>query len=158
MLLFALALSMFPLEDCGADSGEAALAIKQAEDIMVSCYQVVLKAESARGNVSGLLARLNEAEALLTQAHALYRLEDFDHAACFAELCSQIGGEVRVEAHELTRLAVKQATERLMWAMIRSILSITIIVSASFVSWRIFKLRYCQQISEMKPEVDSGES
>ena len=156
--LFVLALSIFLLEGCAAGAEEAALAIERTEDIVISCYQVVLEAESAGGDVSGLLARLNEAGELLTQAHALYRLEDFDGAARFADLCSQIGEEVRGKAYGLRSLAVEEAVQRFRWTMIGSILSMTIIVGASFVGWRIFKLRYYRRILEMKPEVVSGES
>jgi len=157
-LLFALALSIFPLEVCAADAGEAALAIERAEEIVVSCYQVVLEAESAGGDVSSLLARLNEAGGLLAQAHILYRLEDFDGAARFADVCSQIGEEVRVEAYGFRSLAVEKAVQRFRWTMIGSILSVIIIIVASFLGWHIFKSRYCRRILRMNPEVISDES
>jgi len=125
---------------------------------MVSAHEAVLEAERAGANVSGLLARLKVAGEGLAQAHISYRLGDFDVAARSAELCSQIGEEVMVEAYELRGLALEEAVQRFRWTMIGSVLSVAIVVGASFLGWRIFKLRYYRRVSGMRPEVVSGES
>jgi len=157
-VLFALALSVFPFEACAADAEEAALAIERAEGIMFSCYQVVLETESAGEEVSVLLARLNEAGVLLAQARVSYGVGDFNGAARFADLCYETGVEVRHEAYDLRHLAVEEATQRFRWTLIGSIVGVTIIVCASFVSWLTFKRYYYRRILAMKPEVVSGES
>jgi hypothetical protein len=156
--LFVLALSILPLEGCAAGAEEAALAIERAEDIVVSCYQVVLEAESAGGDVSGLLARLNEAGALLAQARVSYGVGDFDGAVRSADLCYETGVEVRLEAHGLRRLAVEETAQRFRWTMIGSLVGVSVIVCAGVVGWLTFKHRYYRRILGMKPEVVSGES
>jgi len=157
-LLFALALCVFPLEAYATNAEEAALAIERAEAIVFSCYQVVLEAESAGGDVSGLLARLNDAGVLLAQARVSYGIEDFDGAARSADLCYETGVEVRLEARGLRRLAMEEANQRFRWMMIGSIVGVTIILCASFVSWLTFKRYYYRRILGMKPEVVSSES
>lgn len=141
-------------------SGEdvAASAVSRAEQALASAYEAVLEAERAGANVSGLLARLSEAGELLAQAHISYRLGDFDGAARFADLCGQIGEEVRVEAYNLRSSAMEEAVQHFRWTMIGSILSVAIIIGASFMGWRIFKLRYCRRVLGMRPEVAKGES
>ena len=136
----------------------AASAISQAEQALASAYEAVLEAEQAGANVTGLLARLNEAGDLLAQANVLYRLGDFDGVARFAELCGQIGEEVRVEAHGLRDLALEEAAQRFRWTMIGSILGVAIVVGGSFLGWRIFKRRYYRRVLGMRPEVISDES
>ena len=51
----------------------ASVAIADAEETMISTYEAVLEAEQAGGNVSGLLAQLNEAGEFLASARMSYR-------------------------------------------------------------------------------------
>jgi len=158
-ILFFFIFPVFAFTTLASSNEDMAIStINRAEEVVALAYEGVLEAERAGAGVSGLLARLNEAGDLLAQAHVLYRLGDFDGAARFADLCSQIGEEVRVEARGLRGLAVEKAVQRFRWTMIGSILSVTIIVGAGFVGWRIFKLRYYRRVSGMRPEVVSGES
>ncbi len=117
-----------------------------------------MEAEQSGGNVSGLLARLNEAGQLLSQARVSYRVGDFDGAVGFANLCSEIGMGVQVEAYGFRSLASEGAVQRFRWTMIGSILGVTIIFGASFLGWRVFRRRYYQRVLRMKPEVVSDES
>jgi len=157
-LLFVLALSVLLIEGCVAGAEEAALAIERAEGVVVSGYQIVLEAEQARANISRLLARLNEAGELLALARVSYRVGDFDGAVLFAELCGEIVDGVKVDALGLRNLAVEEAGHRFWWAIIGSIVGVSIIVFLSFLSWFIFKGRYYRRVLEMRPEVVSGGS
>lgn len=157
-VFFVLVVSVFVMESCVAGAEEAGLAIERAEGVVVSAYQVVLDAEGAGANVSGLLVQLNRAGEFLAQARVSYRAGDFDGAVRSADLCNEIGEGVRGEAEGLKNLAVVQGAQRFRWTMIGSILGVTIIMGASFFGWRIFKLRYYRRVLEMKPEVGSNES
>ena len=157
LILSALVSSIFVFGVLALSEDVATSAVSRAEGVVASAYEDVLRAEGSGANVSGLLTRLNDAGELLAQAHNSYRLEDFDGAARFADLCSQIGEEVRVEAYDLRRLAVEEAGRRFRWTMIGSILGVAIIVGVSFLGWRIFKRRYYRRVLGMRPEVVSGE-
>jgi len=158
LALLVFASTLFVFNTSALSENVAASAIEKAEGLMVSAYQAVLEAERAGANVSVLVARLNVAGEGLAQAHISYRLGDFDGAARSADLCSQIGEEVRVEAYGLRGLALEEAGQRFRWTMIGSILGVAIVVGASFLGWRIFKLRYYRRVLGMRPEVVSGES
>jgi len=158
LVLSAFTSPIFVLRVRASSESVAASAVNQAEQALASAYEAVLEAERTGVNVSGLLARLNEAGELLARAHVSYGLGDFDGAARSADLCGQIGEEVRVEAHGLRSLAVEEVVQRFRWTMIGSILSVTVIVGAGFLGWRMFKLRYCRRVLGMKPEVAKDES
>ena|GEM_PF-2488347 len=136
----------------------AASAIEKAEGVVASAYEAVLEAEEAGANVSALVARLNEAGDLLTQAHVSYRRGDFVSTARFADLCGEIGEEVRIKALELRDLAIEEAGQRFRWTMIESIVGVVAILCLSFLGWRAFKRRYFRRVLGMRPEVGSDES
>ena len=131
---------------------------KIAEGVVVSGYQAVLEAEGAGANVSGLLARLNEAGELLALARVSYRVGDFDGAVRFAELCGEIGEGVRVDALEVRDWAVEEAGHRFWLTIIGSIAGVAIVGFLSFLGWFIFKERYYRRVFGMRPEVVSGGS
>jgi len=159
LILFVFVAPVFVSEAFGAD-GEivAASAIDGAEGVMVSAYEAVLDAEKAGANVSGLLARLNVAGEYLANAHVWYGLGDFDNATRFANLCYDVGEEVKNEAVELKNEAHGLWVTDLVVRMTGSIIGVVIIVFLSFMVWRAFKRRYHKRILGMKPEVVSGES
>jgi len=133
-------------------------AIDRAEAAMVSAYEAVLDAEQAGANVSGLLSRLNVAGEYLANAHILYRSGDFGNATRFANLCYDVGEEVRNEAHELENEAYGVWVTDLVVRMSVSMVGVVVIVFLSFVVWHAFKRRYHKRILGMKPEVVSDES
>lgn len=158
LILYAFLSPIFVFKVHASSQDVATSAISRAEEAVASAYEAVLQAEGSGANVSSLLIRLNDAGGFLAQAHVSYRLEDFDGAARFADLCRQIGEEVRVEAYDLRGLAVEEAVQRFRWTVIGSVLGVAIIVGASFLGWRIFKLRYYRRILGKKPEVVPSES
>jgi len=163
LLLILLVLSAFMsppfiLRTHASSQVVAAPAVSRAEEVLASAYEAVLEAEGAGANVSALVARLSEAGELLAQAQVSYRLEDFDGAARFADLCGEIGEEVKVEAHGLRDQAVLEAGQRFRWTMIGSIVGVVAILCLSLLGWRAFKRRYYGRLLEMRPEVGSDES
>ena len=129
------------------------LAIDSAEVATVSAYEVVLEAEQAGAEVSGLLFRLNGAEEYLASAHNWYRLGAFDNASHLAVLCEEIGKEVGSEAIQLRDEARLLYVNELVVRITVSIIGVILIVFLSFLGWLAFKRRYLRRVSEMKPEV-----
>jgi len=151
LLVFVSAVSVFEASALSEDV--AALAIEEAEGVMASAYEAVLKAEGAGANVSVLVTRLNDAGDDLAQAHVSYRVGDFEGAARFADLCREIGEGVRVEALGLRDLAVAEAGQRFRWTMTGSIVGVVAIAFLSFLGWNVFKRRYYRRVLGMRPEV-----
>ena len=57
-------------------------------------------AEQEGADVSGLVVGLNDAAELLAEAKIAYGLEQFDEAAGFADLCSEVGEAVHACMHD----------------------------------------------------------
>jgi len=120
----------------------ASVAIADAEETMISTYEAVLEAEQAGGNVSGLLAQLNEAGEFLAAARMLYRNGDFDDAVYFANLCGNIGEEVENAAFELEDLASDEGVQRVWFTVLGSVSGVILVVSGSLWIWWFLKRRY----------------
>jgi len=136
----------------------AASAIDRAEASMVSAYEAVLDAEHAGASVSGLLARLDVGGEYLANARMWYGLGDFENATRFANLCYDVGEEVRNEAYELKNEAYESWVTALWLRMTVSIVGVVCVVFLSFLVWGVFKRRYKRRVLGMRPEVVSDES
>jgi len=158
-VLFVFVGPIFVSKTFGADSENVvASVIEKAENSVVSAYEAILDAEQIGANVSDLLAQLNVAGICLANARAFYALGDFENATHFANLCYDIGEEVRSEAVELKNEVHKLWVNAIWLRMTTSIVGVIFVVFLSFLVWGIFKRRYQKRILGMKPEVVSGES
>ena len=159
LILSAFAAPVFVSEAFAVDSEDvAASAVDRAEGAVVSAYEAVLDAEEAGANVSGLLGRLNVAGEYLASARVWYGLGDFDSATRFADLCYDVGEEVRSEAVELRNEAYGLWVTGLVVRMTVSIFGVVFVVFLGFVVWRWFKRRYRKRVLGMRPEVAKDES
>jgi len=127
-----------------AESSEesASTDIVSAEVSIVSAYEVVLEAEQAGGNVSGLFARLSEAGEFLAAARMSYGNDDFDDATLFANLSGDIGEEVENEAYELKDRAQNDGFQRMWFTNLGSVSGVIVVGLGSFWVWRFLKRRY----------------
>jgi hypothetical protein len=125
-----------------SDQGTASVAIADAEETIVLTYEAVLEAEQAGGNVTGLLAQLNEAGEFLGAARMFYRNGDFDNAIYFADLSRNIGEEVESAAYELKDLASDEGVQRMWFTILGSISGIILVVLGSLRVWWFLKRRY----------------
>jgi hypothetical protein len=141
-----------------ASRDEAASALTNAEEDVVSTFHVILETEQAGINVSGLLARLNDAEGSLAEAKVAYGLGNFDEATRSANLCHEISESVKNQADELRLEASGQQYVDGFFKMVGSIFGVFVVGFGSFGAWRLFKRRYYRRVLEMKPEVSSDES
>jgi len=160
LMVFLVFASQFLISETFAEASKdvAASALTDAEGVVVSAYQVVLRAEEAGANVSGLLVRLNEAGGFLARARMAYDFGDFEEAASFANSSRNIGVEVDNAAVELKDSAFFERVQRMWFMMIGSIIGVILVFLGSFWVWRAFKHRYNRRVLMMKPEVSSNES
>jgi hypothetical protein len=149
-ILLILSVSTAPIfaSEALAVDGENVVvsAIDRAEIAMVSAYEAVLDAEQAGANASGLLARLNVAGEYLADAHIWYELGDYDNATHFANLCYDIGEDVRNEAFKLKNEAHGLWVSDLWMTITISIIGVVSVVFLSFLGWRTFKRHYHKRV------------
>jgi len=153
-LLFIFASSPFIVKSyksIGEDSFSSA--IDRAEGVVVSAYGVVLEAERAGADISGLADQLNVVAGLLVQAHLQYEAGNFSGAVYIAGQCYEIAEGVETEAYALRDWAAVDGVQRF-WLMIMAwVISLFVIVCGSFFGWRVFKRRYYRKVLRLKPEV-----
>lgn len=116
-------------------------AIGTAEKIVASAYEAVLKAEEAGGDVSSLLARLNDSGRLLAAARMSFRNGDIDNAAYFAGLSRSVAEEVKDAALELEDSATSEVTQRIIFTTFASTASVALILLGSASVWHFLKKR-----------------
>jgi len=121
---------------------EAASALANAEEAVVSAYREALKAEEAGANVSSLLVRLNEAGQYLARAQIEYRLGDFEKTTDFANSSRSIGEEVQDAAVRLKDSALSESVRRMLFTMIVSVVGVAVIALGSLWVWHLLKKRY----------------
>ena len=159
LFLFVFAVPVFVCEGFAVDGEDvAASAIDRAEAAVVSAYDAVLGAEQVGANVSGLLAQLNVAGEYLASSHVWFGLGDYGNATSFADLCYDVGEEVRGDAVGLRSEASELLVRDLWLKLIFSVVGVVCVVFLSFFVWRAFKRRYRKRVLGMRPEVVSGES
>jgi hypothetical protein len=138
--------------------GEAALAINAAEDDMANAYDLVKEAETSGADVSGFSGLLKDAAQLLAQAHTSFRVGNFENAVRFANLTREIGEEVEANAYQLREFKRGLPVWQMWFTVTVSFFAVLAIVSASFLSWFVFKRLYNRRIRAQKPEVAFDES
>ena len=137
----------------GAESDEALGAIDKANIAVASAFKAVLEAEEAGANVSGLLNELNLGVDALAKADMLYRAGDFDEAIHFADLCYDSVVNVTAKADSLRGSAEVEGRRRFYLTFAASTFGVCCVIFGGLFAWRLFKRRYFQRVSRMKPEV-----
>jgi hypothetical protein len=140
------------------DGDVVPLEVAEAEEALVSAYEVVLEAKEAGANVSGLLDKLNVGSEYLAEAYAYVRLGDFESAGRFVGLCVEVVDDVGDEAVLLRDEAVRLEKEDFSVRVLGSAVGVIIVVVGGFVIWELFKRRYYEKVLGLKPEVSDGES
>jgi len=153
VLLFALSSALMPLVRAPINQEVAASTISEAEQSMARAYEAVLDAERVGADISGLLVRLNDAAALLSEARMAFDVGDFEEATRFAESTSEVGYEVVDEAELLEIEANNAQVHRSWWFLGSSALGVSVVLVASLLGYEFFKRRYYQRLSKMRPRV-----
>lgn len=158
LITILVGFSLLSMNLINASEDIANLAIETAESAVISAFEAVSEAEQIGGNVTGLLANLNEAGEFLAVAQMSYRNEDFDNAVYFANLSRDIGEEVKSEAYALQISAWNESTQRMLFTGIGSFSGMIFVILGSLWFWRFFKRWHFRRVLKMKPEVAKGES
>jgi len=123
---------------------------------MAKAYEAVLDAERVDADVSGLLVRLNDAAALLSEARMSFDVGDFEEAAGYAESTSEVGCEI-VDVAKLLEIEAANARVYSSWIFLAiSVVGVSVVVVASVVGYRFFKRYYYDRLVKMKPKVESS--
>ena len=153
-LLFALSSTLLVSVSATASSSERALStISEAEESIGEAYNTVLDAERVGADVSDLLVRLNDAAALLSEAHMALEVGNLEEATRFAESTSEVGYEVVDGAERLEIEANNAQVHRSWWFMVTSALGVSVVLVASLLGYEYFKRRYYRRLLKTSPRV-----
>ena len=153
VLLFALSSTLMLSVSATGNQEVAASTIYEAEQSMARAYEAVLDAERFGADISGLLVRLNDAAALLSEARMTFDIGDFEEATRFAESTSEVGYDVVDEAELLEIEANNAQVHRSWWFLVTSALGVSVVLVASLLGYEYFKRRYYRRLSKMKSRV-----
>lgn len=126
LMLFCIVLLVIPSVAC---QGSAQSAINSAKNSLNTCYQAVVAAESAGANVTSLMATLNQATALLSQAELANEAQDNDDAYRYASQSQSELNGLTDQAAALEQEAIAGAAQNSQSNMLRLLVSLIIFVS-----------------------------
>jgi hypothetical protein len=148
--------SYWPL--CVRGTGEASMSVGNADVAVRQAFNATLDAERAGANVSGLIARLNEAGGALTDAENALRAGNSSVAASEASLCIGIAESVKSDADILKTSALDKDQTVFQNYLTFSVMSIAVFIVVLALVWRRFKYGYNKRVLGMKPEVAANEA
>ena len=156
LLLFSINL-FIPRFVLGYSEDEASTSIQLADKAVCSAFEAVSEAESAGGNVSNFIARLNQASDLLVEAMPLFKNgSSIDNIANVIELANrsiELANSVKNEAVDLKASTLSYHDYSLKIYIVVSSIGVAIFIVFMFLSWRWFKGYYTSRILSLKPEV-----
>jgi hypothetical protein len=129
--------------------------IEEADTAVQEAFTVVLEAERAGANVSGLMVRLNEAGGLLADSRMAYRNGNFTEAESKATDAILVAQNVTVDGTGLKASALADAQTNLQVTLVLSVVGATAFAVGVVLAWDIFKRAYLRRLGKMKPEVAS---
>ena len=139
-----------------ASENEASSKIGEADNAIREAFRTVLDVEKAEANVSGLVARLNDAGGVLAEAEMAYQNGDLDEAAGKADQCLSVANGVLDDALALKSSALADAESRRAQALMFSLAGTVVFVTALIMVWVWFKPFCVRRLLKMKPEVVSN--
>lgn len=131
--------------------GMANLSINQA-------FTNVLAAETAGGNVTGLLAKLNGAGELLAEAERDYQSGNLADVNAKADNAFLLANQVKSDAATLTINSSNNSENIFLLTTTFSIVSIAFFLFGIALIWRIIKRGYYKKLLGSKPEVVNGQT
>lgn len=134
-------------------SDAASSAIDQAENSVRQAFVVVLRAEGAGANVSGLLVRLNAGEQLIVAANTALQNGDDLGARSLSSDCSNLMGNLTTDAESLRADAETATQTRLFWTFSVASIGLALLFSIGLVVWRLLRSFYLKRLMKMQVEV-----
>jgi hypothetical protein len=155
LVVFVAFVSIFHDTSYVSGTDEASLRIGEADEAVRRAFEAVLEAEKAGTNVSGPIAKLDEAGGLLTEAEIAYRNGSLSEAVVNANSSFLIAESVRDEALSLKNSTLEHAQSIVWWSLAFSSLGALAFIIALSSAWRWFKRLHVKKLSGMRPEVAS---
>ena len=109
------------------------LEVIEAEEALVSAYEVVSEAEASGVNVSALINELNVGSEYLGEAHVSVHLDDSENISYFAGLCYNIAKDVQSDAVELRDEAKRSRMNESIVVMFGSVIGVIAVMVLAFV-------------------------
>lgn len=116
-------------------------------------FEAVLSAEKAGADVTGLLAQLNVAADLLTNAENSYRSGDMNSIESNTDQAVVIARQVTAQAATLEQSATEANQNAILTSVVFTIIGSVIFVLVLLLVWQEFEKRYYEKIMRSKPEV-----
>jgi len=153
IVIMTLAAASLPF--CYAiDAFEANDAINEAESRVDSVFVAVSEADTAGAEVRDITAQLTIAANLLSDAHAKFRIGDYDAASSLALQCSTSVEPLISQAALLKATAEREKTDSLILTIIASSIGLILLLALGIAGWPIFGKRQREKLLRMKPEVE----
>jgi hypothetical protein len=151
LLIFTLQLRL-QVASATVNEADAASALTKAENDIAMAYDATADADKAGANILTLLTELNNAGTDLSQAEAAYGQGNFTLTLTLSGACSQIAEQVKIDADQLRLQATAARNTDILFRLIASMVAMMAIAVGGFLVWRLFKKRYNQRWSSIKPE------
>lgn len=142
---------------CESDAEDARSAVESAEEALGSAYLSVLEAERAGGDVSGLVASLNDALEERSRAERAFESGEYDAAVLLAGGVAEGSGAVLDDAVRLRGYAELSGKIALRNQMVISFEIIYFTIIFGFLGWSLFRDRYLRRMMGLRPEVVADE-
>ncbi len=139
-----------------ADSEQAS--IEAANSSINQAFGVVLDAEKAGGNVTALLAELNEAGSLLAEAENAFRTGNLTEVTVKTGNATRIAENVRNEASNLRDTSLANSQNAFWFILLFSAISSAVFTLVLGLVWRRFRSTYLKKLLKEKPEVVTNET
>jgi hypothetical protein len=155
LLVLALGTLFAGLQAASAQttSSIASLRIQAANIVVNAGFNAVFAAEKTGANVTSLLAQLNNAALLLSQAEIANRTGDYDTAVARADSVLLVAQPV-TSAAQVAQRAAETSTQDAFWiTIVFTAIDAVVFVAILFLGWRWLKARYMKNVLESKPEV-----
>ena len=124
---------------------------------MGKAFNAVLDAEKAGANVTQLLAKLNTAGQLLSEAQNAYANgNNAANVASMVENINQIARQISTDALNLRNESLIESMNRIEFTLIFSVVGGIVFSILLFFVWRRFKRTHVEKVLGMKPEVEEN--
>jgi len=132
--------------------------IQAANSSINQAFSSVLTAEHTGGNVTGLLIRLNNAGALLSEAENSYQSGNLANVTSKADNAALIASQVNIDANALTTNSLRASRNQFALTVMFSIVTISVLVISLLLVWQRFKRAYHKKLLSSRPEVVDNQS
>ncbi|EMR74206.1 hypothetical protein MCGE09_00079 [Thaumarchaeota archaeon SCGC AB-539-E09] len=136
------------------DDSELMTKVKQAETSMLDAYRGILEAEKTGADIEPLTSQLSIAGEKLTLIHLYLKSEDESDVESLADYCIEISGIVLNQANSLVIYNTEYKQQHLVFTILDWIIVTSILLLATYFTWRMFRDRYYDRFQKYKIKVN----